>query len=101
MAEIRILSHTDIARVFTVADALAAVEDAYVQKAQGTGTAWPMVYVQFEPGVADMDIRSGRLSGSGLFGLKLMTCFEISKGQLEQIVEQTHAKEAEEAEGSK
>ena len=67
MAEIRILSHTDIARVFTVADALAAVEDAYVQKAQGTGTAWPMVY--------DMDIRSGRLSGSGLFGLKLTAWF--------------------------
>ena len=52
----------------------------------------------FTPQKAHEMIKNGEC---GLFGLKLMTCFEISKGQLEQIVEQTHAKEAEEAEGSK
>ncbi|ACV22394.1 alanine dehydrogenase [Slackia heliotrinireducens] len=75
MSEIRILSAEDIAKVFTVTDALKAVEDAYAQKANGTGKAWPMVYAQFEPGVADMDIRSGELAGSGLFGLKLTAWF--------------------------
>lgn len=75
MGKMMVLSSEDIARVFTVDDALAAVEDAYRQKAQGKGIAWPMVYEQFEPGVADMDIRSGELRSSGLFGLKLTAWF--------------------------
>lgn len=75
MAELRVLSANDIAQVFTVSDALTAVEEAYRQKAQGHGTAWPMVYAAFKPGVSDMDIRSGHLSESGLFGLKLTAWF--------------------------
>lgn len=61
--------------MLTIEDAIAAVEEAYRQKATGKGVAWPMVYEQFEPGVADMDIRSGELAGSGLFGLKLTAWF--------------------------
>lgn len=75
MSQVRVLSAQDIQQVFTIADALEAVEEAYRQKAEGTGVAWPMVYAAFEPGVADMDIRSGDLSGSGLFGLKLTAWF--------------------------
>lgn len=75
MTQIRVLSAEDISKVLTVTDAIAAVEDAYRQKAEGEGTAWPMVYEQFEPGVSDMDIRSGELSASGLFGLKLTAWF--------------------------
>lgn len=75
MAQIRILSADDISKVLTISDALSAVEDAYRQKAEGRGTAWPMVYSAFEPGVADMDIRSGELAASGLFGLKLTAWF--------------------------
>lgn len=72
---IRILSARDIQKVFTIADALEAVEEAYRQKAEGSGVAWPMVYAAFEPGVSDMDIRSGNLGESGLFGLKLTAWF--------------------------
>ena len=81
MADIRILSAQDISRVFTIADALEAVEDAYRQKANGTGIAWPMVYAAFEPDVADMDIRSGELAGSSLFGLKLTAWFSKNPEQ--------------------
>lgn len=75
MTQLLVLSSDDIARTFTIADAIDAVEDAYVQKAKGTGVAWPMVYEAFTPGEADMDIRSGELAGSGLFGLKLTAWF--------------------------
>lgn len=75
MTQLLVLSEHDIAQTFTIADAISAVEDAYVQKARGTGVAWPMVYEQFAPGEADMDIRSGELAGSGLFGLKLTAWF--------------------------
>lgn len=75
MSQIRMLSAHDISQVFTITDALEAVEEAYRQKALGQGVAWPMVYAAFEPGVADMDIRSGKLAGTGLFGLKLTAWF--------------------------
>ena len=81
MAAITILSASDIERVFTIADALEAVEDAYRQKAEGKGVAWPMVYAAFEPGVADMDIRSDELAASGLFGLKLTAWFSGNPAQ--------------------
>ncbi len=81
MAEVRVLSARDIEQVFTIADALEAVEEAYRQKAQGSGRAWPMVYEAFEPGVADMDIRSGELAQSGLFGLKLTAWFSQNPAQ--------------------
>ena len=81
MAAITVLSATDIEKVFTISDALAAVEDAYRQKAEGSGRAWPMVYEAFEPGVADMDIRSGELAGSGLFGLQLTAWFSQNPAQ--------------------
>ncbi|WP_276926737.1 ornithine cyclodeaminase family protein [Parvibacter caecicola] len=75
MGLIRIISAAQAAQVFTVSDALEAVENAYRQKASGAGQAWPMVYEQFEPGAADIDIRSANLGESGLFGLKLTAWF--------------------------
>ena len=75
MGQMVVLSAGDISKVLTIEDAIAAVEEAYRQKATGKGVAWPMVYEQFEPDVADMDIRSGELAGSGLFGLKLTAWF--------------------------
>lgn len=81
MGEIRILSAEQAASVFNVKDALQAVESAYRQKASGTGRAWPMVYEQFDPGVADMDIRSADLGDSGLFGLKLTAWFSKNPEQ--------------------
>ena len=71
MAKMTVLSACDIKRVFTVDDALRAVEEAYRQKAVGSGKAWPMVYEEIDPGASDMDIRSAILGESGLFGLKL------------------------------
>lgn len=81
MQELLALSSEDISQVLTLSDALDAVEGAYRQKALGTGEAWPMVYHEFQPGAADMDIRSGELSASGLFGLKITTWFSDNPGR--------------------
>lgn len=81
MTRMMVLSAQNVAKVLTMEDAIHAVEDAYRQKASGEGVAWPMVYEQFEPGVADMDIRSGELAGSGLFGLKLTAWFSRNPQQ--------------------
>ena len=75
MGKLLILSEQDVRQLFTLTDALEAVEGAYRQKAEGTGIAWPMVYAEFDPGAADMDIRAGDLRASGVFGLKLTSWF--------------------------
>ena len=73
MSKIRILSAADVEKLFTVDMALAAVEDAYVQKSDGSGSVWPMVFHDFETGVADLDIKSGDLGAKQIFGLKLVS----------------------------
>ena len=55
--------------------ALEAVEGAYAQKSRGEGGLWPMVFHGFDPGKADLDIKSGELGRTGYFGFKLVSWF--------------------------
>lgn len=75
MTEIRILSAKDVAACLTMDEVIGAVRATYEQKATGEAEAWPMVYHAFEPGVADMDIKSGVLGGAGVFGHKTVAWF--------------------------
>lgn len=75
MTEIRILSAKDVAACLTMDEVIDAVRATYEQKATGEAEAWPMVYHAFEPGVADMDIKSGVLGGAGVFGHKTVAWF--------------------------
>ena len=81
MNKIRILSQQDVLELMTVRDALLANEKAYCQKAAGTGSVWPMVFHEFEPGKADLDIKSGDLKESGVFGFKLVSWFGTNPQQ--------------------
>lgn len=83
MAEILILGKKEIESLFTLDMALQAVEDAYCEKASGQGSVWPMVFHEFDPGHADLDIKSGDLSGAGIFGSKIVSWFGANpeKGQ--------------------
>lgn len=47
MGQMVVLSAEEVSKVLTIEDAIAAVEEAYRQKATGKGVAWPMVYEQF------------------------------------------------------
>lgn len=40
---------------------------------------WPLIFHEFEPGVKDMDIKSGYLKNSNAFGLKLVSWFGPNK----------------------
>ncbi len=75
MGSIRVLSGQDIEKIFTLKDAIAAVEEAYLQKQKGEGELWPMVFHEFEPGVADLDIKSGNLNSENVFGLKVVSWY--------------------------
>ncbi len=81
MSTVKILSAADVERLFTIPMAIEAVERAYLEKHSGQGAAWPMVFHEFDPGHADLDIKSGHLGGVGVYGLKVLSWFEANPGK--------------------
>ena len=75
MSRIRVIAADDVKALFTLSMALEAVERAYLQKQTGQGGIWPLVFHEFDPGHADLDIKSGNLDAEGIFGLKLVSWF--------------------------
>ncbi len=75
MPQIRILSRQDVARVTCMQDMIACVEEVYRQKALGQTQVWPTTFYEFDPGHADMDIKSGYLKAPGIFGHKTVSWF--------------------------
>lgn len=81
------LSHEDTEKILDMETVIQKVEQAYLLKHQEDAALWPMIFHEFEEGVADMDIKSGHLIGAKIFGLKLVSWFgENSKKDLPQLV---------------
>ncbi|MDO5423796.1 MAG: ornithine cyclodeaminase family protein [Eubacteriales bacterium] len=76
MGELLVLSRKEIEEILDMEMAIKAVESAYRQKSLGKGSLFPLVTHVFEEGKADMDIKSGHLSESGLFGFKVVSWFD-------------------------
>lgn len=74
MVQVSILSSEDTKKLLKMEDVIVAVEDVYAKKAEGKTNVYPMVFHEFNPGVADMDIKSGEIKGD-VFGLKLVSWF--------------------------
>ncbi len=75
MSQIRVLSEHDISKTLNLNIAIRGVEEAYRQKSSGAGCLFPMIFHEFEPHRADMDIKSGHLPQNGIYGLKLVSWF--------------------------
>ena len=75
MSRIRIMSREDIVKVLSMKATIDAVEAAYRSKATGEGVIWPLITYEFDPGHADLDIKSGWISSEGIYGVKLVSWF--------------------------
>lgn len=75
MHQIQVLTLEDTEKLLTMREVIARVEEVYREKAQGTAGVWPMIFHEFDPGKADMDIKSGYLQNQGVYGLKLVSWF--------------------------
>lgn len=75
MGALRVLSCKDVAACLDLREVIDTVASVYRQKADGEAQSWPMVYHAFEPGVADMDIKSGVLGKDEVFGHKTVAWF--------------------------
>lgn len=79
--KMRVLNTEDVMKVVEMKPVIEAVEQVYVQKSRGEAAVWPTVFYEFEPGVSDMDIKSGYLKDAGLFGHKTVSLFTQNKGK--------------------
>ncbi len=75
MYQIQVLTLEDTEQLLSMQDVIARVEGVYAEKSNDTAAVWPMVFYEFDPGKADMDIKSGYLKEQGIFGLKLVSWF--------------------------
>ena len=75
------MSAEQIESIFTIPMAIQAVEQAYREKHEGQSGTWPMVFHEFDPGHADLDIKSGHQGGAGLYRLKVVSWFEANPGK--------------------
>ncbi|MGB3367406.1 MAG: hypothetical protein WBA54_07960 [Acidaminobacteraceae bacterium] len=73
MFKVRMITQEDANKIFNLKMALLAVEDAYLEKANGDGEDWPMIFHDFETGKSDLDVKSGNLRQKGIYGLKVVS----------------------------
>lgn len=81
MFRVRVLNQENVRKVLDMESVIEAVERVYVLKHQKDADVFPMVFHEFERGVADMDIKSGYLKGADIFGLKLVSWFGENGGK--------------------
>lgn len=87
MFPFRVLNQQVIEELLDMSSVIDVVEQAYKLKATNEATLWPLIFHEFEPGKADMDIKSGHLAGANVFGLKLVSWFgENSAKGLPQLI---------------
>ncbi len=75
MFELKVLNAESAEKVLKVDEVVEAVEGVYKQKSDDDTVVFPLIFHEFSPGVADMDIKSGWVKGNKIFGLKLVSWF--------------------------
>ncbi|MCT4634531.1 MAG: ornithine cyclodeaminase family protein [Firmicutes bacterium] len=87
MFKVRVLNHEIIEEILDMKQVIGAVEKVYTSKAEKKAELFPMVFHEFERGVADMDIKSGHLADADIFGLKLVSWYgENTKKDLPMLI---------------
>lgn len=76
------ISAEEVSKKLSMDDAIHCTENVYKLKGEGKTVVWPTVFYEFDPGHADMDIKSGYLPDMHIFGHKTVAFMEAnaSKG---------------------
>lgn len=87
MFNLKVLSKEDTEKILKMPDVISEVELAYAQKSAGNAEIFDWVFHEFDPGVSDMDIKSGWLKSNGIYGMKLVSWFsENNKANLPNVI---------------
>ena len=79
--KVKVLNQEVIEEVLDMKSVIEKVEEVYKLKCQKKAEVWPMIFYEFEPGVSDMDIKSGYLKDSDIYGLKLVSWYGENKNK--------------------
>ena len=79
MIDVKILSKEDIMQVIEMNPVIECVENVYKSKSNDNAVVWPTTFYEFDPGHADMDIKSGYLKDAKIFGHKTVSWFGANK----------------------
>lgn len=71
--KMKVLSKEQVMSLTDMDKVLETVENVYKLKASDKTVVWPTIFHEWDPGVHDMDIKSGYLKGDELYGLKVIT----------------------------
>ena len=76
------ISAEEVRKNLSMEDAIQCTENVYKLKSQDKTVVWPTVFYEFDPGHADMDIKSGYLPEQHIFGHKTVAFMEanVQKG---------------------
>lgn len=87
MFNVRILNGEDVKKSVDILSIVETVENVYKLKQAKKADVWPMIFHEFERGVADMDIKSGYITEDGVFGLKVVSWFgENAKKDMPMLI---------------
>ncbi|QZY53697.1 ornithine cyclodeaminase family protein [Crassaminicella profunda] len=87
MFKVKVLNQEVIKKTLGMKEVIEAVEKVYTLKAKKRADVWPMIFHEFEPGAADMDIKSGYLNDADIYGLKLVSWYgENAKKDLPPLI---------------
>lgn len=81
MFKVKVINQKVLKEVLTMESVLQAIRKVYVLKEEKKTELFQMVFNEFDPGVADMDIKSGYLKEEDIFGLKLVSWFSENKNK--------------------
>ena len=76
------ISAEEVRKNLSMEDAIQCTENVYKLKSQDKTVVWPTIFYEFDPGHADMDIKSGYLPEQHIFGHKTVAFMEanVQKG---------------------
>lgn len=64
------ISAEEVRKNLSMEDAIQCTENVYKLKSQDKTVVWPTIFYEFDPGHADMDIKSGYLPEQHIFGTR-------------------------------
>ncbi|MBM6614575.1 ornithine cyclodeaminase family protein [Desemzia sp. RIT804] len=75
LMNLAILNEEMLSNLLDMPSVIKTVESVYKQKSNDASVVWDTIFYDFEPGKADMDIKSGFLKDQKIFGHKTVTWF--------------------------
>lgn len=79
MSKIRILNKENVQKTLDMNSVIESTKGVYTLKSEGKTVVWPTTFYEFDPGHADMDIKSGYLPGMGIFGHKTVSFMKANR----------------------